>query len=108
MSTRRPAGAVHHRRVEQRVHHLLRVVVHLLADRNHARLDRRQPGRERAGIMLDQERGEALMRAQRRAVDDIDRMLRAVLADIFEVEGLGGEEIELVGGDGVFGADGRA
>ena len=57
------------------------------------------------GIMLDQEGGEALMGAQRRAVDDIDRMVRAVLADIFQVEGLGRQEIELVGGDGVFGAD---
>ena len=47
------------------------------------------------------------MRAQRRAVDDIDRMLRAVLADIFQVEGLGRQEVELVGGDGVFGADRR-
>ena len=35
--------------------------------------------------MLDQEGGEAFMRAQRRAVNDVDRMVRPILADIFQI-----------------------
>ena len=57
--------------------------------------------------MLDQKSGEAFVRAQRRAMDDVERMLRAVLSDIFQIESLGGEEVELVGRDGIFGADHR-
>ena len=57
--------------------------------------------------MLDQKGGEAFMRAERRAMDDIDRMVRPIFANISEVEGLGRQEVELVGGYGIFGADGR-
>ena len=41
-----------------------------LRDREHAHLHRREPDRERAGVVLDQDADEALERAEQRAVDD--------------------------------------
>ena len=50
---------------------LRRVLLVLLAHRNQQHLQRRQPGRERATVVLDQERDEALMGAQRRPVNAV-------------------------------------
>jgi len=54
--------------------------------------------------VLDQERGEAFVSSKRCAVNDINRVLAAVLADIAEPKRLGRQEVELIGRDGVFGA----
>ena len=42
-------------------------------DGNHPDLQRREPNREGAAIVLDQKRDEALVRAERRPVDHVDR-----------------------------------
>jgi len=73
--------AVGDRDIEQGLADLVGVIGHLFADRDDSRLNRGQPGREGAGIVLDQEGGEALMGAERGTVNDIDRLLGAVLAD---------------------------
>ena len=49
-----------------------------LADRQHAHLHGRQPERERAGVVLDQDPDEPLERAEQRAVDDERRVLVVV------------------------------
>ena len=58
----------------------------LLADGEHAHLHRREPERERAGVVLDQDPDEALERAEERAVDDEDGMLLVVRAHVGEAE----------------------
>ena len=60
-----------------------------VGDRDDDGLDRRQPQRERAGEVLDEDADEPLERAVDRAVDR-DRALRlAVLVDVGQVEPLG-------------------
>jgi hypothetical protein len=78
-----------------------------IRNRDHHRLGRAKPGRELSGVMLDQESGEALMAAQRGAVNDIDRLLVAIGGRVLKLKAFGRHEVELVGGDGVFGADHR-
>ena len=58
----------------------------LLADGEHAHLHGREPERERAGVVLDQDPDEALERAEERAVDDEDRVLLVVRAHVGETE----------------------
>ena len=59
------------------------------------RLDRRQPDREGAGVVLDQAADEALHRAEQRAVDHHRAVALAVLADVVDVEALGQVEVDL-------------
>ena len=64
-------------------------VVHqrlFLADGQHAHLLRREPEREIAGVMLDEEADEPLVRAQRRAMDAQRRLVRVVLVAIDQAE----------------------
>ena len=66
-------------------------------DRDHPHLLRREPDRERAGEVLDQDRHEALERAAHGAVDDHRPVLGVVLADVDEVEPLRRGVVELDG-----------
>src|SRR5262249_42678193 len=61
-----------------------RVVDVLLADRQHARLDRREPGREGSGVVLDQHADEALERAEDRPVDHHGTLGLPVAVDVLE------------------------
>src|SRR5271167_1957262 len=54
----------------------------LRGDRSDDDLDRREPERETAGIMLDQDRDEPLHRAEDRAVQHDRRMAPAILTDV--------------------------
>ena len=66
-----------------------------LADRDHARLHRREPERERARVVLDEDPDEALERAEERAVDDEDTVLVVVGAHVREPEPRGHLRVEL-------------
>ena len=68
-----------------------------VGDRQHDRLHRRQPDREAAGVVLDQDPGEALHRAEQGAVDHHRAVRRVVGAGVGEVEALGHLEVELAG-----------
>ena len=57
-----------------------------LADREDPDLDRREPERERAAVVLDQDPDEALERAEERAVDHVRRVLLVVGAHVGEPE----------------------
>ena len=73
------------------------VLVVLLGHRDHDRLHRRQPQRERARVVLDQHAEEALDAAEQRAVHH-DRLVRlAVLADVLELEAVRVVEVHLDG-----------
>ena len=63
--------------------------------REHADLHRRQPDREAAAVVLDQDAGEALHRAEQGAVDHHRPVLGVVLALVDEIEALGHREVEL-------------
>ena len=65
------------------------------ADRQDAHLHRRQPRRERAGVVLDQDPHESLERAEQRAVDDVRRVLDVVGAHVGEPELLRHLRVEL-------------
>jgi len=78
-------------------------VVHqrgFLADGQDAHLLGGEPEREVAGVMLDEEPDEALMRAERRAVDAQRGLLGVVPVAIDQAEALGHGEVHLVGGQG--------
>ena len=75
-------------------------------DRRHHRLHRRQPQRELAGIMLDEDADEALERADDRPVEHDRPVLGAVLADVAGVEPLGQHRVGLDGADLPGAADG--
>ena len=68
-----------------------------VGDRQHRRLDGREPGREAAAVVLDQDPGEALHRAEQRAVDHHRPVLGVVVALVGELEALGHLEVELAG-----------
>ncbi len=51
--------------------HVLQVVAERLGDRDADDLDRREPGRERAGVVLGEDAEEPLDRAEQRAVDHV-------------------------------------
>ena len=74
-------------------------------DGDDAHLVRREPEREVAGVMLDQEADEAFVRAERRAMDAERRLVRVVLVTIDEAELGGHGEVHLVGRQREFAAD---
>jgi len=80
---------------------LVGVVVGAVGDRHEAHLLRRHPGRERAGVLLDEVRERPLVAAEARAVDDIRGLLLAVGVDIFHAELLGEQEVDLNGDERV-------
>ena len=77
-----------------------------VAQRQHAHLHGREPEREIPGVMLDEEADEALVRAERRAMDAQRRLVGVVAVLIDEAEAGGHGEIDLVGGDGELAPDG--
>src|SRR6476646_5389376 len=84
----------------ERGEHLATVLAVLLADRQHARLDRREPGRERAREVLGQDRHEPLVGAEDRAVDHHRALGLAVGVDVLALHPLGQHrEIDLDGGE---------
>ena len=72
--------------------------------RDHRKLGR-EPEGEVAGVVLDEEADEALVRAKRRAVDAKRRGLGVLAGFIDETEARGDGEIDLVGGEGELLAD---
>ena len=66
-----------------------------LADRQHAHLHRREPERERAGVVLDEDADEALEGSVERPVDDEHRMLGVVRPHIGKAEPLRHLPVEL-------------
>ena len=86
------AGAFHERRV--------------VAEGEDADLLGREPEGEVAGVVLDEEADEALVRAQRGAMDAERRLQRVVAVLVDEAELGGHGEVHLVGGDGELAADG--
>ena len=70
-----------------------------VGDRQHDRLDRRQPDRELAGVVLDEHADEALEGAHQRAVDHHRAVLGVVGARVGEVEALGHHVVELDGAE---------
>ena len=77
-----------------------------VGDRQHDRLHGRQPHRERAGVVLDQDAEEALDRAVQRAMHHQRLVRLAVLADVLQPEAARQREIELHGGKLPLAADG--
>ncbi len=77
--------------------HFVGVLGVALADGNDHGLDRRQPHRERARVVLDQDAEEALDRSIQRAVHHHRLVALPVLADVFQVEALRQVEVELNG-----------
>ena len=61
----------------------------LLADGHQADLHGREPEREGAGVVLDEDAEKSLDRAEERAVDHDGLMALAVFADIFELKARG-------------------
>ncbi len=71
------------------------VVVGVGDDRRHHHLHRRQPEREAAGVLLDQDAEEPLEGAEDGAVQHDRAVARAVLADVFGVQPLRHVEVDL-------------
>src|SRR5436190_22961394 len=67
----------------------------ILPDRQHAQLHRREPERELAAVVFDQDPDEALERPQQRAVDHIRRVLLVVRAHVRQLEPGGHLRVEL-------------
>src|ERR1017187_3704638 len=74
---------------------LLPVFVELLRNRNDPHLLRREPEREVAARVLDEDAEEPFERAEDRAVEDDGALLRSVLGRVVEVEELGKVEVAL-------------
>src|SRR5579884_360199 len=70
-----------------------------LADGDHAHLHRREPERERAAEVLDQDADEALERAEERTVDHHRRPLAVLVRRVLEAEPLRHLEVELHGAE---------
>src|SRR5882724_11562923 len=77
--------------------HRAGVVDVLLADRQHPRLNRREPRRECPGVVLDQDADEALERAEDRAVDHDRALGLPVAVDVLEPEAIRLLEVDLDG-----------
>ena len=78
---------------------VLGVVGDFFADGADLDLDGREPEREGAGVMLDQDAEETFDGAEQRAMDHQRLMLGAIFGDVFEAETRGEIEIELDGGE---------
>src|SRR5579863_3343224 len=78
---------------------VLGVVGDFFADGADLDLDRSEPEREGAGVMLDQNAEEAFDGAEQGTMDHEGLMLGAVFGDVFEAETRGQVEIELDGGE---------
>ena len=74
---------------------LLRVIDVPVGDRYHRDLDRREPGREGAGEVLDEDADEPLDRAVERSVDHHRLLPGAVVIDVLEPEAIGEVEVDL-------------
>ena len=77
-------------------------------DRQHHGLHRRQPGGQSAGVVLDQDAGEALQRAEQRAVQHDRALALAVFIDVIDAEALGQIHVHLQGAALPVAADGVA
>ena len=88
--------------------HLRGVRIAVAGDRRHHHLHRRQPQRQAAGVMLEQDADEALHRAEDGAMQHHRAVPRPVLADVRGVEALGQDEIDLQGAQLPIPADGVA
>src|SRR5262245_37022722 len=71
------------------------LLVEAVRDRQNHRLNRREPDRKRARVMLDQDAEKALERSQNRAVHHYRLMRLVVRADKFEAETLRQREVNL-------------
>src|SRR6266478_5373748 len=78
---------------------VLGVIGDFFADRADFHLHRREPQREGARVVFDQDAEEALDGAEQRAVHHERLMLGAVFADVLQAEARGEIEIELHGGE---------
>ena len=74
-----------------------RVVAVAVGDRQHDRLDRREPQRQLAGEVLEQDPDEALVGPHQRAVDHHRPVLGVVGAGVGQLEALGEVVVELAG-----------
>src|SRR5207244_3695549 len=74
---------------------LFGVLIDAVGNRQHRDLNRREPQRKSARVMLDQHAKEALDRTKQRAVNHHRAMRLVVLADEFKFETLGQIEIPL-------------
>src|SRR3954452_17240830 len=84
---------------DQPVAHLRGRLVVAVGDRQHERLDRRQPDRELAGVVLEQNADEALVGAHERAMDHHRLVLYFVGAGVGQPEALGHRVVELDGAE---------
>ncbi len=79
----------------ERVGDFVGIAVGVVHDRDHHRLRRRQPQREPAGIVFDQDTDHALEAAENGAVQHDGSLARSVLGDITRVEPLRQDEVDL-------------
>ena len=77
----------------------------IVADGENAHLFGRQPEREIAGVMLDQESDETFVRAERRAMNADRNLVGVVAVLIAKIETARLREIDLVGRDGKLASD---
>ena len=73
----------------------MRVVVMAVSDRDEHDLLGREPDRESAAIMFDQDAKEAFHAAEEGAMDHVGAVLLAIFADVAEVEAFRQVEVEL-------------
>ena len=73
--------------------HVLRIAVCVGNDRRHHRLDRREPDRQLAGEVFDQDADEPFIRTEDRAVQHDGAVLLAILGDIGRVEPFGQDPV---------------
>ena len=81
----------------QLLNDLKRIRIGVRDDRRHHHLQRRQPKREMARVVLDQDAGEALKRAEDGAVDHHRYLLLRMLIDVKCAEPAGHVEVDLRG-----------
>ncbi len=70
-----------------------------VGDRDHRRLQRGQPRRERAGEVLDQDPNEPLDRSEQRTVDHHGSLPVPVLVNVLDPEPVGSLEVDLDRGE---------
>src|SRR5712691_13095593 len=77
------------------IRNFVRVLRMPLADWDHRHLHRRQPHRERAGVVLDQHTEETLDRTEERAMHHDRLFARTILRNVLEAEALRQVEVDL-------------